>query len=321
MIQRRLLELSFSTAVAIIAWPLVAYAGGTSPSGNDLGTLLSNASSETVYGPGFILSVTSFVIGAASVMWGLIKLKEAADGQTPVKDGVWRILGGSFLVALPFIVNATLNTLYPSGYENGTEGNYSSGLAGYNDTCGNTGSLDGCMIAFMKNIYEPAQGLINAATYILGGICVAVGVYRLAQSGNAARGAAPGASGTIGYIAGGGGLISLGEFMNFKRGSIFGGLTGNGTFSQLAFSTTNPLPSALTSDANGVFMALFAWVQLIGWLAFARGIYLLIKISQGTAQRSHGHAFTHIVCGAMAVNMFAIITAIQGTLGFNLVSP
>ena len=287
----------------------------------DMGSMLSNASTQTYQGPAYILSVATFVIGATVAMWGVIRLKEFADGQVPARDGLWRIGGGSLLMALPFAVNAALNTFF-GGIGYGSESNYATG--GSNNLNGTaTGNcnngLDQCMVAFVKNIYLPAEVLINVACYIIGGICVAIGLYRLAMAGQGARGAAPATTGTVGYIGGGSVLISLGEFMDIIRNSIFGGATQQ--FNQLAFANNgSSLPAQLQTDANNVFLALFAWVQLIGWLAFGRGVYILIKASQGPGGKSHSQAFTHIIGGALAVNMYGFVNLIQTTLGISLVN-
>jgi hypothetical protein len=294
---------------AVLMHPLTVHAQAAT-----LGDMFNNASDNTYNYPTLVLSVVTFVAGAALAMWSMIKFKQYADGQVNISDPMWRLLGGSLLMALPFMVQTVLSSMGFDG-EYGDEDSYDDALTKVsNGNCNN--GLDQCMVILVKNIYGPVETFINVACWLLGGICIAIGIYRLAQSGQMSQGAAPRARGTIGYLGGGGLLISLGEFMDTVRDSLFGGGQTQ-IFNALSYGN-NTLPQNLQTTANGVFMALFAWMQLLGWLAFARGVYLLVKLSQGEGQKSHGQAFTHIIGGALAVNMFGLINVVQTTLGINL---
>jgi hypothetical protein len=304
----------FFTAIVAVAFPREVFAQNST-----LADMMTTASTQVYGGFPVVLSVLSYVAGAALAFWSVLKFRDYTDGKASLSDPVWRLVGGTLLIALPYVINTVMNSLYTSGYADGNEDDYTSGL---NTALSNAGGgncsagLDQCMIVLVSNIYGPAEVLISVVTWIMGGMCVAIGLFRLAQSGQSAQGNAPKARGTIGYIAGGGLLISLGEFMDVIRDSIFGG-GQTPMFNALAFNN-NVLPGNLNTMSNGVFMALFAWMQLIGWLAFARGVYLLVKLSQGEGQRTHAHAFTHIIGGALAVNLYGLVDAIQSTLGISL---
>ena len=280
-----------------------------------LSNLITNTGTETFGGPTLVLSVGSFMIGGLLIVTAMMRVPAVVDGNIPLRNPVWRALGGGAMLVLPFIVNVLIDSIFKTSATGG-EGNYGSELQTGNCSLG----LDQCMMALVTDIYGPVQVLINIVCYVLGAVCVGIAIYRCAQSGQGSAGQAPKVGGTVGYAFGGALLISLGQVVGTIRNSIFGAGQATGVFSTLSYNGQSDLPQQLQTTANNVFIALFAWVQLIGYMAFARGIYLLVKLAQGDGSKSHGQAFTHIIGGAVAINMYPLIQAVQSTLGISLVT-
>ena len=61
--------------------------------------------------------------------------------------------------------------------------------------------------------------------------------------------------------------------------------------------------------------AIVAFVAIIGWVSFIRGLFILRGVSEGSGQASMMAAVTHIIGGAIAVNLGGFIMAVQNTLG------
>ncbi len=280
---------------------------------NGLGAEVQNVAYQTHFS--YVLSTFSYVVGIVLAMWGVIKLKAWSDGeQVSVMDGVWRIAGSALMIALPSFWGEIMTSFYgtwgnsaSSSYNRitGLQSNYGNGYLG----------LDQMMENFVIDIYKPAKIVLNWAGYIVGFGCMINGVYRLAQSGQAAAGRAPSAKGTMGFIIGGALMVSFGDAMDAISTTIFGS-DAPPAFSGLAYN----IPGLNMTQVNNVVQSLFAFVEIVGWVAFVRGIYLLVKLSQGNADRSHAHAFTHIVFGGLAVNMAAVVSAVQNTLGVQIIN-
>ncbi|MBV6632834.1 MAG: hypothetical protein KI792_07360 [Alphaproteobacteria bacterium] len=65
---------------------------------------------------------------------------------------------------------------------------------------------------------------------------------------------------------------------------------------------------------NQVVIVLILIVQLVGWIAFVRGILMLKRAAEGSGQASYGTAATHILGGVMAANVIALVDLIQETI-------
>jgi len=64
--------------------------------------------------------------------------------------------------------------------------------------------------------------------------------------------------------------------------------------------------------------AALTFFQLIGILAFIRGLYIVKNAVEGTGQATVVQGFTHIVGGVLAINIYTILEVIDQTFGTNL---
>lgn len=135
---------------------------------------------------------------------------------------------------------------------------------------------------------------------ILGLLLVITGLYRWAMAGR--RGDIS-TGGAIARVVCGVFLLSLPSFMNAITRTFFGGGSAN------LLSYVPPSSEA----AAGVIRVVIYGVQLVGFYAVCRGLYLLATSWDGRSQ--FGTAAAHLVGGAFAVNIIEFLHAIAGTLG------
>ena len=86
-------------------------------------------------------------------------------------------------------------------------------------------------------------------------------------------------------------------------------------YSGVAFST---LPGGFTMPAGATFdafmLVIILIIQLIGWIAFVRGLLMIKRAAEGSGQASYGTAITHIFGGVLAANLIATVDVIQQTV-------
>lgn len=82
---------------------------------------------------------------------------------------------------------------------------------------------------------------------------------------------------------------------------------------------SNPTPYAYYQDVNDSWAELinsvFMIVQLIGTIAFIRGLIMLTRGAQGQHQGGFGKSMTHMVGGILCINMYQFLQAVFNTLG------
>ena len=91
--------------------------------------------------------------------------------------------------------------------------------------------------------------------------------------------------------------------------------------SGMATFWTNPNPyqyESKTSEEWDTFVsACFMIIQLVGVIAFMRGLMMLTKLGQGGQQSSFGRAAAHIVGGIFCIDMYDFLKAVFETLGLD----
>ena len=78
---------------------------------------------------------------------------------------------------------------------------------------------------------------------------------------------------------------------------------------------TGGMTGAEIGHAEAVIAAITAFVAVVGWISFIRGFFILRAVTEGNSQASSMAAFTHIIGGAIAVNLGPMLEAVQVTLG------
>ena len=123
---------------------------------------------------------------------------------------------------------------------------------------------------------------------------------------------APWGMGTIGTFLSAAALLSIQNFMGGAQLSLFG---TNVVSTYAVMADAQNMDAMLATRANQAVQAVFMFVQIVGWFSFVRGIFILRSYGEGDGQASMSAGFTHIIGGALAVNLTALVNAVQETLG------
>lgn len=87
-----------------------------------------------------------------------------------------------------------------------------------------------------------------------------------------------------------------------------------------AFAGTNIMSEAPSGGglpgADAAIRGVLLFVKLVGIIAAVRGFLMFKKISEGNSQQGVGAALTHVLGGAMAVNIEATYTILKNSVGW-----
>lgn len=291
--------------------------------GSTLGDAICNVSMASLAFPAF-LTVLSYITGMLLGFWGILKVRDHVlnPQQTSVWEGFSRFIAGSLFLAIPAIVEVARATIAPAAL--GAVVLAQAGATSYNSTGCTVGGigglfgfgeaasgLDGMLVCFMNDILAPVHSVLNLFAYAAGFIFIMIGASRLIKSSqDGARG--PGGIGTIMTFVTGGALISANEMMRGMTGTIFGNPVTL-TYAELQY-TTGMDPAEL-AHAHSVISAILKFMIMIGLISFVRGIFIIRGVAEGDNQASLMAGITHMVGGALAVNLGSLINAVQSTLG------
>ncbi len=283
--------------------PPVAPDGAASFDG--IGGLIMNVG-NAFSAPSVLFSVISYLFGVAFAAWSLFEFIKTSDNpsQSPIRRPIMIMLTGAALLALPTVV-AALRSI--------TESIASFQYAGGGLSGGEGGSaaLDQILVNLVTNIHGPLITLISYVAYIAGLSFATIGVFRLMKSAQDGP-KAPWGMGTIGTFLTAAALLSLNKAMGASQVSIFADHMVS-TYAVLADSQN--MDAELATRANQAIQAVLMFVQIVGWFSFVRGLFIFRAFGEGDGQASLSSGFTHVIGGAIAVNLSAFINAVQSTLG------
>ncbi len=270
-----------------------------------LGGLLENLQ-DSFSSPARLFAVIAYLFGISFGVWSLFEFVKSADSpqQAPLKRPIMIALTGSALLSLPTIVAALRST-----FDTSTGVSLASGPA----LAGTQGgmALDQILVNFVTNIHGPLIDLVGHVSFIAGLAFALVGVFRLMK--NAQDGPkSPWGMGTIGTFLTAAALLSLNNMLGATQMSVFGSTTIS-TYAVLA--DAQGMDPLIASRANDAIQAVFMFVQLVGWVSFVRGLFIFRAYGEGNGQATMAAGFTHIIGGAIAVNLSAFVNAVQLTLG------
>ena len=184
-------------------------------------------------------------------------------------------------------------------------------VTAYNDDGVLAGGLDSMMVGFMGNIMAPMAMLMNWFGYVVGTIFIIIGIMRLLKSSQEGpRG--PGGIGTMATFIVGGALIAFSPMIGSLSTSLFGTPT-TFTFADLAFTTG--MDPAEVDHVNAVITAVVKFMLVLGMVSIMRGFFIVRDVAEGNQQASMMAAVTHLIGGALAVNIGPLVNAAQTTLG------
>ncbi|MBK6896153.1 MAG: hypothetical protein IPH06_06145 [Alphaproteobacteria bacterium] len=270
------------------------------------------------------LSGIAYMLGLVFGVWALVKIKNHVlnPQQTSLWDGVSRLIAGGAFFSLPTVVSAFQMTFLPDlsplnayrlpglGTTTGYEGDLSL-LFGAN-ACGvGTNSLDMVMACFMGEVLGPSQVVLNFFCFVAGMIFIMIGISRLVKTAqDGPRG--PGGMGTVSTFTIGGILISANVIMRAFSSTLFGD-PQTATFATLTY--TAGMAAAETDAVYHVVSAILRFMIIVGSISFVRGLFIMRQVAEGNQQASLMSSMTHIIGGAMAVNLGPLLNAVQQTIG------
>ncbi len=316
-------------ACSPISIPFIgAFIGGDISVGNALCGIIRNAGAL----PAFLTAI-SYLFGVFLGLWALLKLRDHVlnPSQTPIWDSVARFVAGGAFFALPVIIDAARNTVTPEslvvsgsfvsntgfniassggGFFDDPIGTIIGGLLGNGGGCTpGGGGLDTALACFMSDIFGPLHVLLNFFGVVAGTILIMIGISRLLKSAqDGARG--PGGLGTMMTFLVGGALISFNSLIRAFSTSLFSSPV-TFTYAEIQYGLSG---SALAS-ANTVISSILQFMILVGLISFVRGLFIMRDVAEGNGQASMMASVTHLIGGALAVNLGPLLNAVQATLG------
>ena len=313
-------------ATALVA-PLVGSAS--------LGTRLCSIFLHAGAFPAFLTAV-AYLIGLIFGIWGILKIRDHVlnPQQTAISEGIMRLLAGGAFFALPIMVEVlrasigsgllTASAIAPvSGYNNGTGGFLAGLLASLLGGGGCTGAgplgLDGILMCFMNDVMGPLHVVLNFFAFCAGIILLMIGISRLIKTAqDGPRG--PGGLGTVATFVAAGALIAYNEMVRAVSATIGGSnLFGQtATFATIGYDVCGGGVGSTCAEsdaAHATISAILQFVIIVGLISFVRGIFIMRAVAEGNQQASIMAGVTHIVGGAVAVNLGPLLNAVQTTLG------
>lgn len=276
------------------------------PSGGGIGLgLVIDNFTQSLKSPQRLFAVIAYLFGVGFGIAAAIEFIKTADspGNNPIRKPVMLTITASALLAAPAVLKALKGTLVLVGQvqlNNPALGGSRGGVA-----------LDQILISFVSDLYMPLMGLLAHFCTIAGLAFMFVGIFRLTKGENAGPKAAWG-SGTIGTFLLAAALMVIPGLMGSAQTSLFGSANVS-TYAVLA--SAGGMDAMVTERANMAIQAVFIFVQIVGWFSFVRGFFILRDHAEGSGQASMSAGFTHIIGGAIAVNLSAFVNAVQQTLG------
>lgn len=299
----RVLGVIGTALAALVATVDPAFANGHCSSGT-LGGVICNTIESSKDLPD-VLSALSYLVGLVLGIMGIFKLKEhvEAPNQIPIWDPMKRFLAGGSFFALPVLINATINTL-----TKGEMSEYSN--TGFQGKSSGNG-LDAMMVKLIGDVWEPMLAITLAFGYLAGIILVMIGISRFLKSEQEGpRG--PTGIGTIMTFLVAGAMFSLHKMVGALSSSLFDTAVVT-TKGELVYKAGMSGPEVLHAEA--VIAAAVAFVALLGWISIVRGFFIVRGVAEGNSQASMMAGLTHLLGGALAVNLGPLMKAVQTTLG------
>ncbi len=315
--------------------------------GTSLGGAMCDTAAQISVAPAF-LSAMAYVFGLVLGFWGILKIKDHVvdPSRVPIWEGVSKFIAGGAFFSLPLVIEVVRSTITPAtlnvaalapttgfndgsgllgnrviGFGCGGAGDLLDGIFGDGT---DSGGLDTALLCLANDVLGPMHILMNVFAFIAGTILIMIGISRLTKSAqDGARG--PGGIGTVMTFVTGGMLISYNEMvraftqtLGMGKSDLLGlgidlplGVTA--TYATLAY--TQGMSDAEIAHAHHVISAIIKFMIVIGLVSTIRGIFILRGAAEGNQQSSLMAGVTHLVGGALAVNLGPLINAVQSTLG------
>ncbi len=295
-------------------WPSSADAAAAALT---LGQIVCNIKTNMTFYPR-ILSAIAYVVAGVLTFKGVLILKKHPEspGQPHITSGIAHLVGGAGLFSLPAFVGMIQMSIFGSlggaGSTNCVPGAVTGGAGG-------TVGLDQMMQNFVKNIHGPIFVILSVICIIVGLTFIVSALLKGAKTGTDPKAANP--KDIVAYLIFGAILVSIGTTLPTMLQTIFGaaGVSNMSTIPSLINWSSIVGGTIDTTAADNTVRAVLAFVQIIGAISFVRGWLLLKKAVEG-GQATIPQGFTHIIGGAMAINIDIMLKAIDKTFGTGIIA-
>jgi len=303
--------------LTLALWPASAHATGRTDA-KTLGDIICNIQSG-MNSYSTLISAICYIMGAFLGVRGVLYLTERFNsqqaGMSVTTKGIAHILGGGALLSAPTFTAVLQKSLF-SATKGGTP--MGTGCAGITPgKIADGASLDLVMNNLVKNISLPMFTILAGLSIAIGIFLVVRGLLKAAKYGVDPRSDNVKSITTnllIGAI-----MISIGNVLPAALLTIFGVSDPSdiSKFSGLDWSGVSG--SASTDAADNAVKAGLAFVQIIGGIAFVRGWLMIKNAIEGTGQQTVPQGITHIIGGAMCINIPLMLKVLDATFGTGLV--
>lgn len=321
-LKNRLNEINAWLLVFISFWvvdvfPVGAFAQttGATNGGSKLGDVICNIADNLEPYIEFVIAV-AYLIGAFLLANGIIMLKKYSEGASgaTVSGGVLRLIAGSGSLSLPVFAGLVQASVVGNATANGLSGCVGGPVASATD-----GGLDVLVNNLISNIQSPMQIVLSILCVVMGVFMIAKGLLRASKYGSDQRSTIPSIAANliIGAV-----LISAGEMMGVVVASVTG-VTSSSDAAQ-SFKTSGLNWAKFTEEdgdytkINTAVQSVLTFVQIIGMIAFIRG-WMVVKTTVEGGQGSIAQGITHIIGGAMAINIHTMLEVFDNTFGLDVV--
>lgn len=270
-----------------------------------LGDVITNAYTSAKTIPGLV-AYFAYVMGLMTLFAGILKLKEHVDnpGNTPISVAVKRLFAGGALLALPYMSEVVAGSVIGNKELGKNRVDISGGTGAVQ------GEVDGMIYAFVSDIYEPMIKAMGVISYIAAISFLIIGIMRLTKTAqDGPKG--PSGIGTITTFIVSGALFAAGDMSGIFVDTLFGtrSVSVYPTIGDIVVEDDKPRIAAVIS-------AIMAFINMVGFIAFLRGWFVLKKVADGGGGNvSLTQAIVFLISGAIAINLGQFINILQATVG------
>ena len=291
--------------VTPLADPTAACADGAFQ--NTIGGIVCAMWERTSNLPG-LFSGFSYVAGLTFMYFAAVGLKESVEN--PQQTSLWVPFQRFVVAALLLIFPFTLETLIQTFFQNMGGG---MAVSGWNltDAGGADQTLDMFVANFIFNIYGVFNFAIVGFCYIAGMTLILIGIFRLLKTmQEGPRG--PGGIGTLMTFITGSAMLAVAPSMAAFSETLFG---TNVTATEVDLTIPGGGLVDYENRMVNFISAVLAYMLILGWVSFVRGLFIFRQVAEGDQQASMMSAVTHLLGGAILVNLGPFLNAVQDTLG------
>lgn len=302
----------FPAIVAVLATllPAVSFAaGGCSGGGQSLGDVACTVS-QSYEGFFDILAGISYLTGAMFGFKAALQLKDHTDNsqQTKLSKPLTTLMVSTLLLTFPSTIDMMVGTFFQGGLQSVSDlySQITSGGGGSSQS----NDLGGMFVSLSRSLPALVY-LVSIGSRLLGAILILKTLYMLPHMEQGRESGSKILWTAISAV----GLFSFPVMFQTITDTMTGSILAPGNSSVAAnpltakYATTTP-----GGDFGGVITSVLMFVQLIGAVAFVRGLLLLKEIGENKGG-AMGRGLTHIFGGAAAMNITWAITMLANTIG------